>query len=102
MRKIAQIILMTALILTAFASNAFGQKLGYLNSQEILEKYKAAQDVKSQLEELNKTWEQEALNMQREVKELSDQLEAQRLLLSESKRAEKAGEIQTKYAELQQ
>ncbi|KAA3613914.1 MAG: OmpH family outer membrane protein [Calditrichaeota bacterium] len=101
MRKNVFLFIVMAVAFSTISTSAFGQKLGYLNSQEILSKFKEAQDVKKQLEEINKGWENEALNMQREIKEKSDQLEAQRLLLSETKRAEKEQEIQVTYQKLQ-
>ena len=85
-----------------FSGQAFGQaKVGYLNSQKILEKYKEAQDVRKQLEEMNKGWEQEAQNMQRELQELSEKLETQSLLLSEAKKAERQQEGQLLLQKLQ-
>ncbi len=102
MKKFVLSSMALAFALSMATTSAFGQKFGYLNSQKILEEFKEAQDVKKQLEEINKSWEKEALNMQREIKEKSDQLEAQRLLLSETKRTEKEQEIQAIYQNLQQ
>ena len=101
MKKIVLFSLVIACAFSMVTTSAFGQKFGYLNSQAILDEFKEAQDVKKQLEEINKGWEKEALNMQREIKEKSDQLEAQRLLLSETKRSEKEQEIQAIYQNLQ-
>lgn len=79
-----------------------GMKIGYVNSQEILSKFKDAQDAQKRLQEIIKGWEQEALAMQNEIRELQDQLESQSLLLSEEKKAEKAQELQQMYLNYQQ
>lgn len=69
-------------------------KIGYINSQKILDTYKEALDVKKQLQEINAQWEKEARDMQKELQELQDQLESQSLLLSEETKREKQQEIQ--------
>lgn len=88
--------LMITLILGLGFSPALAQlKLGYVNSQQVLEKFKDALDVKKQLAELNTQWESEARNMQREIQKLQEELESQSLLLSDQRRQEKVQEIQT-------
>ncbi len=69
-------------------------KIGYVNSNKILETYKEALDVKKQLQEINAQWEREARDMQKEIQELLDQLESQSLLMSEERKKEKQQEIQ--------
>ena len=77
-------------------------KLGYIDSQKIIESYKEAQDAQKQLASLNEQWQQEAKNMQQDLQEKQDQLESQSLLLSEEKKNEKAQEIQNLYLRFQQ
>jgi Skp family chaperone for outer membrane proteins len=77
-------------------------KLGYIDSQKIIESYKEAQDAQKQLASLNEQWQQEAKNMQQDLQEKQDQLESQSLLLSEEKKSEKAQEIQNLYLRFQQ
>lgn len=69
-------------------------KIGYINSQKILDTFKEALDVKKQLQEINTQWEKEARDMQKELQELQDQLESQSLLLSEETKRQKQQEIQ--------
>jgi len=76
-------------------------KIGYINSNKILESYQEALDVKKQLAELNSQWEKEAKDKQKEIKDLQEQIESQSLLLSEERKAEKQRQIQTMYAEYQ-
>ncbi|HHL72866.1 MAG TPA: OmpH family outer membrane protein [Bacteroidetes bacterium] len=92
-----------ALVLFLAAGQAVAQlKIAYLNSQQILENYKEVQDVRKQLEELQKGWEQEAMSMQKEIQDLRDKLETQSLLLSPQKKAEREQEIQQLFVKLQQ
>ena len=75
---------------------AFAQlKVGYVNSQQVLEKYEEALDVRKQLAELNTQWESEARDMQKEIEKLQDELESQSLLLSDQRKQEKVQQIQT-------
>jgi len=77
-------------------------KIGYVDSQKILEGYKEAQDAQKQLAEINKGWEDEARNMQRELQTKQDELESQSLLLSDEKRKEKEADLQNLYLRFQQ
>ena len=77
-------------------------KLGYIDSQKILEKYKEAQDAQKQLQELNKRWEDEAKNMQQELQTKLEDLESQALLLSDERKKEKETELQNLQIRLQQ
>jgi outer membrane protein len=86
-----------------FANPASAQlKLGYIDSQKILEKYKEAQDAQKQLQDLNRRWEDEAKNMQKDLQDKQDELESQALLLSDERRKEKETEIQNLYIRFQQ
>ena len=77
-------------------------KLGYVDSQKILESYQEAQDAQKQLAEVNKAWEEEARNMQRELVAKQDELESQALLLSDAKRREKETDVQNLMLQFQQ
>ena len=90
------------ILLTAVRPASAQMKLGYIDSQKILESYKESQDAQKQLAALNEQWQQEAKNMQQDLQEKQDQLESQSLLLSEEKKTEKAQEIQNLYIRFQQ
>ena len=77
-------------------------KLGYIDSQKILEKYKEAQDAQKQLQDLNRRWEEEAKSMQQELQTKLDELESQALLLSDERKKEKETELQNLNIRLQQ
>ncbi len=77
-------------------------KIGYINSNKVLEKYKDAIDVRKQLADLNEQWKQEARGMEKEIQGMQEQMESQSLLLSEERKAAKQQEIQTLYLKYQQ
>jgi outer membrane protein len=77
-------------------------KLGYIDSQKILGSYKEAQDAQKQLQDLNRRWEEEAANMQKELQAKLDELESQALLLSDERKREKETELQNLNIRLQQ
>lgn len=94
-----------ALFVSVAANVSYAQqplKIGYINSNRILETYKEAIDVRKQLAELNAQWEREAKEMQKQIQKLQEQLDSQSLLLSEERKAEKQQEIQNLYLEYQQ
>ena len=93
---------MLLFFLLCFSMNAFAQKLGYINSQQILAQYKEAQDAQEQLDKINKEWEAEGREMQTQFQELGQQLESQSLLLSEERQQEKQAELQALYQKIQQ
>ncbi len=86
-----------------FANPSAAQiKIGYVDSQKIMESYKEAQDAQKQLAEVIKGWEDEARNMQRELQTKQEELESQALLLSDEKRKEKEADLQNLYLRFQQ
>ncbi len=95
------IVFLFALVLMNSAS-AQSTKIAYINSSKILASNKDALDVQKKIDELNRQWEKEGLDMQKEMEDLRDQFDSQSLLLSESKKAEKAQEIQNLYVKIQQ
>ena len=80
----------------------FAQKMGYINSQQIIANYKEAKDAQESLDKINKEWEAEGRAMQQQLQELGEQLESQSLLLSEERKQEKQQELQTLYLKIQQ
>ncbi|MBN1541945.1 OmpH family outer membrane protein [candidate division KSB1 bacterium] len=84
------------------AGNVLAQKLGYINSQQILANFKEAKDAQERLEKINKEWEAEGREMQRQLQELGEQMESQSLLLSEERKQEKQQELQALYMRIQQ
>lgn len=93
---------LAAVLLLLARPSAAQIKIGYVDSQKILESYKEAQDAQKQLAEINKGWEDEARNMQRDLQTKQDELESQALLLSDEKRKEKEADLQNLYLRFQQ
>lgn len=84
-------------------NSAFAQlKIGYVDSQKILSSYKESIDAQKKLDAQNTKWQQEIQSMQQKLKDLQDQLNAQKLLLSDAKKEEKQREIQDNYLKIQQ
>ncbi len=95
-------IVLAALMIVFTSSMSWAQKIGYVNSQKILASYKEAQDAQERLNKINKEWENEAKEMQKQFQDLGQQLESQRLLLSEERQQEKQQELQNLYMKIQQ
>ena len=94
--KSGYLLLVAAMLLGFGSGKSFAQiKIGYINSNKILDQFKDAQDVRKQLQELNSQWEKEARDMQKQVQDLQDQLQSQSLLLSDERKQEKYQEIQS-------
>ena len=95
--------LMLVAFLSVFmlASGVFAQKIGYINSQQILSNYKEAKDAQERLDKINKEWEAEGREMQQQLQSLGEELESQSLLLSPERKREKQQELQNLYLKIQ-
>ncbi len=101
-KKWTVVLTFALLLLFGLSSTSLAQKLGYINSQQILAQFKEAQDAQEQLDKLNQDWEAEAREMQQQFQEMGQQLESQSLLLSEERQREKQAELQALYQKIQQ
>ncbi len=96
--------LVSAILLLAvlFSGSVFAQlKIGYIDSQIILNKLPSAVEAQKKLEEQSNAWAEELQKMGDKIRSLQQQLEQQSLLLSEEKKQEKQDEIQQLYLESQ-
>ena len=95
-----------AFLLFAFALvtpiSSFAQKLAYVNSQKILATFKEAQDAQERLDKINREWEDEIREMQKQFQEQGEALESQSLLLSEERKREKQQELQNLMMKIRQ
>ncbi len=91
------------LVMLLITVPGFGQnlKIGYVHSQKILASYKDALDAQKKLDEINRQWESEGVELQQKIQTLREQYEAQSLLLSEAKKKEKEQELQGLIMQLQ-
>ncbi len=101
-RSLTKTFFILALMLL-IALPGFGQKLkiGYVHSQKILSDLKEWQDAQKKLDEINRQWENEGLEMQQRLQQLREQFDAQSLLLSEAKKREKQQELESLMLQLQ-
>ncbi len=101
-RNLSKLIFILALVLL-ISVPGFGQnlKIGYVHSQKVLSELKEWQDAQKKLDEINRQWENEGLEMQQKLQELREQYDAQSLLLSEAKKKEKQQEIEGLFLQLQ-
>jgi len=101
-RNLSKVIFVLALVLLISAPG-FGQKLkiGYVHSQKVLTDLKEFQDAQNKLDEINRQWETEGMEMQQQLQQMREQYDAQSLLLSEAKKKEKQQEIEGLYLQLQ-
>ena len=100
--KLVKFVIISIVLLLLSTGSVFAQKIGFINSQQVLASYKEAQDAQERLDKINKEWEAEAREMQTQLQEMNDQLQSQSLLLSEERQQEKAQEIQALYVKAQQ
>jgi outer membrane protein len=92
------------LLLMAFASAAHGQatlKIGYIDSQAILDQDPAAQEAQAQFEEDLSRYRAEVQQMGEELQQLISQYEQQEAMLSEEAKANRQEEIRMKQGEYQ-
>ncbi|UCG60543.1 MAG: OmpH family outer membrane protein [Candidatus Zixiibacteriota bacterium] len=97
------LLLVFALITFALAvqvSNAQGLKVGFVDDQVIQQRYSGWQRAQEQWEVEARAWDEEAAAKQREIDELIDEYNKQKLILSEEKRREKEAAIRAKQESL--
>ena len=92
---------MAALLMGTVAVHA-QLKLGYVDSQQILQADVSYQDAQKKLETETSKWTQELQRMDQEMKDKMAALDQQSLLLSEEKKQEKYQELQNLQIEAQQ
>ena len=75
---------------------AQGLKIGFVDDEKIKLEYKAWQRAQDQWEVERKAWDDEATEKQTALKELVDEYEKQKLILSEEKKQEREAAIRVK------
>lgn len=101
-RLIAHLLVGLVLLTAISTGEAADLKIGYIDSQQIFRAYKGTADAQAKLDTEVAEWEKKAEDMRVEIEDLQKELEAQSLLLSEEKKKEKEQTLQGKYAEYQQ
>jgi outer membrane protein len=76
-------------------------KLGYIDSEEIFQKYQGTKEAQERFNKEVAKWEQTASERQKEIMEMKEQLEKQSLLLSSERKKEIEAQLQQKMADYQ-
>jgi outer membrane protein len=84
--------------LTLFSQN----KIGFIDSQRILNEYRGAAEIKRRYEQKVAEWRERAEKLKREIANLREALQTQNLMLSEEAKLRKVQEIESKEIEYQQ
>jgi outer membrane protein len=84
----------TLLTLLLFSSLSFAQsKIGYVDSDAIMEQLSEAQDARQQLDAFIQEWQSELKRLENEWKSKYDDYEKRKLIMSDQNRAELEGEL---------
>jgi outer membrane protein len=77
-------------------------KIGYIDSERILNELQDYKDAKKLLDDEEKNYEKQGRQMEQEIKNLEEEIDAQGLMWSEEKKIEKQQEWQNLYLRYQQ
>lgn len=101
MKKIlsATIILIWVGFEVSFAQN---QKIGFINSDEIMQNMPEYSGVEQRLDLMSESWRQEIRELEEEIEELREDFEAREVLFTDEVREERLQEIEAKDRELDQ
>lgn len=96
MSRIIKMVILTVGLVALLGGTAVAQKFGFIDSEKIQQNYKEWAKAQEQFNTELKAWEDEAGMMERELRQLIDEYEKQRLILSADKKAEREAAIQAK------
>ena len=77
-------------------------KMGFINSEEIFKSYQGTKEAQDKFNKEVAKWEQQATDMQKEIKDLKEKLDKQGLLLSIERKKEIEEKLKTKLATYQE
>ena len=103
-KKMVIAVLIAAIVVPASAISLLAQdvKIGYIDSIKIFAEYSETQEAERLYRLEVDQWTAQKQRMEREIVRLRDELQAQSLMLSEEKKAEKKLELDRKMAEYEQ
>jgi len=84
-----KIIICAALCFLSGVLSVSGQRIGYINSATIREKYPEARNAEQRLESIVNDWKREMDEMQRAIDNLSEEITKNRLIWTDKERQEK-------------
>lgn len=94
MNKSLKIVLLLLILIQSGSLTA--QKIGYIDSEYILNKHPDYKVIQDQLVQLGNDWKKEAQSLDQEIKELTTQLKAEEVLLTEEMYQRRLDEIKAK------
>lgn len=100
MNNLLKIVILLLLMLQTAPLAA--QKFGYVDSEYILNKHPDYKIIQDELENISSEWKKEAQNLDKEIKELSVQLKAEEVLLTEEMYQQRLEQINLKKKESQE
>lgn len=86
------------LLLLTFSSVGFAQKIGFVDSEYILNKHPDYKKVQEEMNAVGEEWKKEAQNLENEIKEMYNALKAEEVLLTEEMYEERLSLIKEKEA----
>ena len=90
------------LIIFGSTATAQDQKIGYVNTDQILGQMSEYQGIQEQLSTLSSEWNKQLDNMEQEINQLKEDFEAKEILYTEELKKQKQQEIQNKVQQRQQ
>lgn len=103
-KQVITAFLLAAVIVPGWAISLLAQdvKIGYIDSIKIFAEYGETQEAERLYRQEVEQWTAQKQRMEQEIVKLRDELQAQSLMLSEEKKAEKKLELDRKMAEYEQ
>lgn len=92
--------LVMMIMFSSVAVSAQATKIGFVNDEKIKVEYKAWSKAQENWEIEAKAWEDEAVQKQQDLQDLTDEFEKQKLILSQEKKKEKEAAINVKQNDL--
>ena len=83
-------------LLLAMSSVGFAQKIGYVDSEYILNRHPDYKRVQEEMDAIGAEWKKEAQNLENEIKEMYNALKAEEVLLTEEMYEERLQAIKEK------
>ena len=83
-------------LLLAMSSIGFAQKIGYVDSEYILNRHPDYKKVQEEMDAIGAEWKNEAQNLESEIKEMYNALKAEEVLLTEEMYEERLQAIKEK------
>ena len=94
--------LATILLLVICTSAVQGQKFGYVDTDYILNRMPEYKQAKAEIDKLTKEWQDEILEMDKEIKLMQTSLQAEEVLLTPEMKTERQKEIDRKMLALKE